>query len=270
MTVCPDCGRAVPQGAVFCNTCGRRLPAARGSAPAPRTRRMRPILLVALLVAVAAVSALAATIIAKRQGTPPVQTPGAPAASSSVGATSVAPTPSSVAPTMAPAVVHMNLAQLAEPVAGSVNTGEYTMRTRPYYNSIEMKTWKSPNGPWFDHSTQSVEYNVPRGFDTFHATIGMDDRSGSSARTTFRIVDPVSGRYLYGGPGHLVTLRMNQVRRVHLHLPSGLLRIRLTTISHASKDDWGPLGDRPGVHPVWGDAELTGPEGIAVLPLADQ
>ena len=88
--------------------------------------------------------------------------------------------------------------------------------------------------------------------------------------TAFQVIDPITGRYLYGGPGHLVTLRVNQVRKVDLHLPPGLLRIRLTTISHASDDDWGwARNGRPGVHPAWGDVELTGPEGVAVLPSAD-
>lgn len=129
------------------------------------------------------------------------------------------------------------------------------MKTKSYFYSLWMGTDDY-------YTNQSVEYNVPPGFDTFQATIGMDDSSGSSAKTTFQITNAITGEYLFGGPGQVVTLKMNEVRTVDLALPSDILRIKLTTISHASGDGWDV-----GVHPIWGDAQLTGLQtGPAVLP----
>jgi hypothetical protein len=150
----------------------------------------------------------------------------------------------------------MNLAQYAQPVDGSVDTAEATMKTKPYLFSLWM-------GPDQGDPSQYVEYNVPSGFTTFQATIGMDDTSGSSATTTFQVTDAITGDYLFGGPNHLVTLSVNQVRNVDITLPANILRIKLTTVSHADNDGWNV-----GVHPIWGDAQLTGPQGQATLPQA--
>jgi serine/threonine protein kinase len=151
----------------------------------------------------------------------------------------------------------LNLAQLASPIDGSVNTGTYTMMTKPYFNSLGMQVSNWGGGV----ASASVAYNVPPGFNAFRATIGMDDGSGSTATTSFQIMDPVTGNYLFGGPGHLVTLKLNEVRNIALRLPTGILRIELVTNSQGSGNDWDV-----GIQPVWGNAELTGPASTAVLP----
>jgi serine/threonine protein kinase len=243
-------------------------------APMPvRKRRGKLFVLVAVLAVVAAIAVAGAAFALKGRNDngPPVAATTDSSVGSPISSPSPLPSPSdsyspstqpspsdsygaSSAPTAEDGLTHMNLSQLAEPVNGYINTGEYTLQTKPYFYSLETE-------PDSYDGTQSVEYNVPPGFNKFHATIGMDDSSGSSARTTFQVTDPITGGYLFGAPGHLVTVKVNQARVVDLTLPSGILRIKLTTISHANDSDWDV-----GVYPVWGDAEFTGPQGQAVLP----
>jgi serine/threonine protein kinase len=268
--------QALAAGAVSTTMPTQAPPAVAAETDAParssgRKGRGRLVVIVAVLALVAALAAGAAYALVGRGGAtaqvsaaPPSPSSSAASSSGSVpspspsDSSSVEPSPSgSNAASAAGAedgLTHMNLSQLASPLNGDVNTGQFTMQTKPYFYSVGMK-------PDSYDQTQSVEYNVPQGFDTFRATIGMDDGSGSSAKTTFQAVDPITGNYLFGGPGHLVTLKVNATRTVRLKLPSGILRIKLTTISQANSDDWDV-----GVYPVWGDAEFTGPQGQAVLP----
>ena len=242
----------------------------------PKRRKRRGLLITVLLLAIVLViGAGVAYAFVGRDKTPevPFASPSASASVTPSPSVSSSPSPSwspsesaSPSPEISPSssspspsadgLVIMNLSQFAEPVAGSVDTGQATMKTKPYFYSLWMHTG-------YYGQDQSVEYNVPPGFDTFQATIGMDDSSGSSAKTTFQITNAITGEYLFGGPGHLVTVKMNEVRSVDLTLPSDILRIKLSTVSRASGDAWDV-----GVHPVWGDAQLTGPQGgQAELPI---
>lgn len=148
----------------------------------------------------------------------------------------------------------MNLSQYAQPITGNVNTGQATMKNDPYPFSVMME-------PDSNDTVQYVEYNVPSGYTSFQATIGLDDSSGSSATTTFQITNAITGQYLFGSESHPVTLKVNQVRNINVAFPSDILRIRLTTISSASDNDWNV-----GVTPVWGNAQFSGPSNQAQLP----
>ncbi len=238
--------------------------------PPPRKRRRKLVATLVIVLLLLAAAGAGAAYLFLFKGDDPVDVVASPSPTPSV-----APTPSpsvtystspeaSPSPDTSPApdvatddgLTHMNLSQLAEPLNGSVDEGEYTMQTESFFYSIGYSAGD------YDDATQSVEYNVPAGFDTFRATIGMDDSSGSSAKTTFQVIDPITGNYLFGGPGDLVTLKVNQVREIEIPLSPDTLRIKLTTISHANEDDWWQVG----VVPVWGDAEFSGPQGTAVLP----
>jgi hypothetical protein len=112
-------------------------------------------------------------------------------------------------------------------------------------------------------SELTVEYNVPKGFDMFIATVGMDDQSPSAARTTFQVTNAITGRYLFGSRSKPVVVKLNQVRRVEIRLPEGTLRIKLTAFCNDG-------GSGSYVYPVWGDARFTGPSDQATLPQPEE
>ena len=147
----------------------------------------------------------------------------------------------------------MNISEYLSPVSGEIQTGKTTMKTKDYQFSL----YAEQDVEWGDEL--SVEYNVPKGFDTFIATIGMDDASPSAAKTTFQVTNAITGRYLFGSRGKPVVIKMNQVRRVEIKLPANTLRIKLTAFC-----DDGGSGSY--VYPVWGDARFTGPSDKATLP----
>jgi serine/threonine protein kinase len=246
---------------------GTPVAAAAGAPTAPKRRGKLYVAIAAAVVVLALAAVGLAVAFGGKKDAPPasakppspsasavVSTSQSPVSSSQSASPSGEPSGSTPQPGTSSGEVLMNLAEYAQPLSGSVESGEATIKTKPYLFSIWVK-------PYSDNNTINVEYNVPSGFDHFQATIGLDDTSGSSATTTFQITNAITGEYLYGGAKHPVTLKVNQSRSVNIKLPTDILRIRLTTVSNASGNDWDV-----GVIPVWGDAQFTAPEGQAVLP----
>lgn len=245
--------------------------AAAPAATPPAKRKSRTKLIAAVLVVVVVAAAGAAVALALDHGKSNANTPSAALSPNSTPAASSSPTDSEspavsdsgspqAADSGAPqtsdgsGTTMMNLSQYAQPITGSVNTGQATVKNDPYPFSVMME-------PDYDYHVQYVEYNVPSGFSSFQAAIGLDDSSGSSATTTFQITNAISGQYLFGSASHPITLKVNQVRNINVAFPSDILRIRLTTISNASDSDWDV-----GVTPVWGNAQFSGPSDQVVLP----